>query len=98
MATIARNGVAMPHTSPDVLACLAEQGARFALPQRRRKRPFYDGWPNKPFGLEQASDDTRQGGNVGLLIDATSVVEQHAAATNQERKELQMTLFGEALW
>ena len=51
----------------DELLWLADQGARFTLPQGRDKRPLYEDWQNKPFTEEEALSHAAAGGNVGLL-------------------------------
>lgn len=72
MATMIRNGAAMPHMDTGALEWLAAQGARFALPEGRGKRPLYNGWQATPNDLAQAIAHAKHGGNVGLLTGTHS--------------------------
>ena len=72
MQTILHSGAAMPHTDIRALQWLAEQGAGFALPAGRDKKPLYEEWQAKPFDLTQAISHADKGGNVGLLTGTHS--------------------------
>jgi hypothetical protein len=71
MATMTRNGAGIAHAETDTLQWLAEQGARFALPTGRDKKPLYESWQAKPFDLAQAIAHANSG-NVGLLTGTPS--------------------------
>lgn len=67
MTTIAQNPKKINEFKHEDLRWLAEQGAKFALPEGRSKNKFELDWPNKPHTLDEAIAHSDGGGNVGLL-------------------------------